>query len=108
MRHHAAATITGADNRQHNISKQQFPPRFKHRLAAMETPNSIAAKVLDLLTELYFMIQSLHREHTWGMVFARALAAMYMSRSVMRVAPHATAASPIPGKMYALFPCRAV
>lgn len=29
-----------------------------------------------------------------------------MSRSVMRVAPHATAASPTPGKMYALFPCR--
>lgn len=41
---------------------------------------------------------------TLGTASAKALAAMYMSRSVMRVAPQARAASPTPGKMYALLP----
>lgn len=43
---------------------------------------------------------------TWGTVSARALAAIYMSRSVMRVAPQAKAARPTPGNMYALFPLK--
>lgn len=42
---------------------------------------------------------------TCSTVFANALAAMYMSKSVMRVAPQAIAASPTPGNIYALFPC---